>query len=49
MIVTIIITASILLTLMKAGEHFSASLLSENYMRVWGIYCQQSLSGNAFS
>ncbi|XP_019888793.1 glutamate [NMDA] receptor subunit 1-like [Ooceraea biroi] len=49
MIVTIIITASILLTVMKAKKCFSASLLFENYMRVWGIFCQQSLSGNAFS
>ncbi|EZA49991.1 hypothetical protein X777_11479 [Ooceraea biroi] len=44
MIVTIIITASILLTVMKAKKCFSASLLFENYMRVWGIFCQQSLS-----
>ncbi|XP_011707167.1 PREDICTED: glutamate receptor ionotropic, kainate 2-like, partial [Wasmannia auropunctata] len=39
-----IITASILLTIMKTKNgYFSMDLMSENYINVWGIYCQQGL------
>lgn len=47
MLSTIIIISSILLTVMKTKGRFSINLIFENYIRVWGIYCQQSLSGNA--
>ncbi|XP_024879231.1 probable glutamate receptor [Temnothorax curvispinosus] len=40
----IIITASILLTIMKTKGYFSINLMFENYINVWGIYCQQGLS-----
>ncbi|XP_024892967.1 probable glutamate receptor [Temnothorax curvispinosus] len=40
----IIITASILLTIMKTKGYFSMNLMLENYIKVWGIYCQQGLS-----
>ncbi|XP_011880267.1 PREDICTED: probable glutamate receptor [Vollenhovia emeryi] len=40
----IIIIASILLTIMKTKGYFSMSSMSENYINVWGIYCQQGLS-----
>ncbi|XP_024892887.1 probable glutamate receptor, partial [Temnothorax curvispinosus] len=40
----IIITASILLTIMKTKGYFSMNLMFENYINVWGIYCQQGLS-----
>ncbi|KAL0103330.1 hypothetical protein PUN28_017542 [Cardiocondyla obscurior] len=43
----IIITTSILLTFMKAKGYFSLRLLFDNYISVWGIYCQQGLPGNA--
>ncbi|XP_070526456.1 probable glutamate receptor [Cardiocondyla obscurior] len=39
----IIITTSILLTFMKAKGYFSLRLLFDNYISVWGIYCQQGL------
>ncbi|KYQ52733.1 Glutamate receptor, ionotropic kainate 2, partial [Trachymyrmex zeteki] len=38
----IIIIASIILTVIKT-KGFSMSLMSENYIKVWGIYCQQGL------
>ncbi|XP_071642209.1 glutamate receptor ionotropic, delta-2-like [Temnothorax longispinosus] len=40
----IIITASILLTIIKTKGYFSMDLMFENYINVWGIYCQQGLS-----
>ncbi|XP_071566429.1 probable glutamate receptor [Temnothorax nylanderi] len=40
----IIIAASILLTIMKTRGYFSMNLMFENYINVWGIYCQQGLS-----
>ncbi|XP_012235277.2 glutamate receptor 1-like [Linepithema humile] len=42
-LVVIIITASILLTIIKA-KGFSINVISESYINVWGIYCQQGLS-----
>ncbi|XP_024878189.1 glutamate receptor ionotropic, delta-2-like, partial [Temnothorax curvispinosus] len=39
-----ITTASILLTIMKTKGYFSMNLMFENYINVWGIYCQQGLS-----
>ncbi|XP_077269823.1 putative glutamate receptor [Temnothorax americanus] len=38
-----IITASILLTIMKTKGYLSMNLMVENYIKVWGIYCQQGL------
>ncbi|XP_039305577.1 glutamate receptor ionotropic, delta-2-like [Solenopsis invicta] len=43
-LVIIIVIATIMLTIMKAKE-FSINLIFENYIKVWGIYCQQSLPG----
>nr|XP_012235169.1 PREDICTED: glutamate receptor-like [Linepithema humile] len=42
-LVTIITAASILLTVIKA-KGFSINVISESYINVWGIYCQQGLS-----
>jgi len=44
----LIIIASILLTVIKA-KGFSMSIISDNYIKVWGIYCQQGLPGNVLS
>ncbi|KAL6438183.1 hypothetical protein ACFW04_004414 [Cataglyphis niger] len=44
MLATIIITASILLSIIKTKEYFSINLIFESYVHVWGIYCQQGLS-----
>ncbi|XP_046821732.1 uncharacterized protein LOC124425445 isoform X2 [Vespa crabro] len=44
MLILVITTTPILLTLIKTKGSFSGSLLSENYIHVWGIYCQQGLS-----
>ncbi|XP_011252420.2 glutamate receptor 3-like [Camponotus floridanus] len=44
MLVTIIITASILLSVISAKGYFSMNLIFENYVHIWGIYCQQGLS-----
>ncbi|KYN34710.1 Glutamate receptor delta-2 subunit [Trachymyrmex septentrionalis] len=41
-LIMIIIIASILLTVIKA-KGFSMSIISDNYIKVWGIYCQQGL------
>ncbi|XP_011694273.1 PREDICTED: uncharacterized protein LOC105453773 [Wasmannia auropunctata] len=41
----IIIIASFLLTTMKIENGFSMDLMSENYIKIWGIYCQQGLPG----
>ncbi|XP_011705551.1 PREDICTED: uncharacterized protein LOC105460750, partial [Wasmannia auropunctata] len=43
-LVIIIIAASFLLTIMKTKNgYFSMDLMLENYIKVWGIYCQQGL------
>ncbi|KAL6259009.1 hypothetical protein P5V15_008931 [Pogonomyrmex californicus] len=42
-LLTVIIAASIMLTFIKTRGYFSMSLISENYIQVWGIYCQQGL------
>ncbi|XP_047349923.1 uncharacterized protein LOC124949222 isoform X2 [Vespa velutina] len=44
MLILVITTTPILLTLIKTKGSFSGSLLSENYIHVWGIYCQQGLA-----
>ncbi|XP_072757012.1 probable glutamate receptor [Anoplolepis gracilipes] len=41
---TIVIIASILLSVINAKSNFSINLIVENYIHVWGIYCQQGLS-----
>ncbi|XP_039305938.1 glutamate receptor 1-like [Solenopsis invicta] len=41
-IVILIIIATIILTIMKT-KRFSTTSIFENYTKVWGIYCQQSL------
>ncbi|XP_018048668.1 PREDICTED: uncharacterized protein LOC108687427 [Atta colombica] len=41
-LIMLIIIASILLTVIKA-KGFSMSIISDNYIKVWGIYCQQGL------
>ncbi|KYN06919.1 putative glutamate receptor, partial [Cyphomyrmex costatus] len=38
----IIIISSIILTIIKT-KGFSISIMSDNYIKVWGIYCQQGL------
>ncbi|XP_066598107.1 glutamate receptor ionotropic, delta-2-like [Prorops nasuta] len=43
-IVVLIITTPILLTVMKTRGVIAARIISENYILVWGIYCQQGLS-----
>ncbi|XP_043487521.1 uncharacterized protein LOC122514650 [Polistes fuscatus] len=44
-IILMITTTPILLTIIKAKSFYiSGSVLSENYIHVWGIYCQQGLS-----
>ncbi|XP_029680402.1 glutamate receptor ionotropic, kainate 4-like [Formica exsecta] len=44
MLATTIITASILLSIIKTKEYFSMNLIFENYVYVWGVYCQQGFS-----
>nr|XP_050851506.1 glutamate receptor 3-like isoform X2 [Vespula vulgaris] len=44
MLILVITTTPILLTVIKTKGSFSGSLLSENYIHVWGIYCQQGLA-----
>ncbi|XP_028046100.1 glutamate receptor 2 [Monomorium pharaonis] len=41
-LVVIIIVVSIMLTIIKT-KGFSITLMCENYINVWGIYCQQGL------
>ncbi|XP_018371881.1 PREDICTED: uncharacterized protein LOC108766848 [Trachymyrmex cornetzi] len=41
-LIMIIIIASILLTVIKT-KGFSMSIIFDNYIKVWGIYCQQGL------
>ncbi|KAG5331729.1 GRID2 protein, partial [Acromyrmex charruanus] len=41
-LIMIIMIASILLTVIKA-KGFSMDIISDNYIKVWGIYCQQGL------
>ncbi|XP_011684762.1 PREDICTED: uncharacterized protein LOC105448100 [Wasmannia auropunctata] len=45
-LVVVIIITSTLLTIMKKtkNRYFSWNLMSDNYIKVWGIYCQQGLS-----
>ncbi|KAK2576887.1 hypothetical protein KPH14_005512 [Odynerus spinipes] len=44
MIILLIITTPILLTVMKTKGCISGNIVSDNYIHVWGIYCQQGLS-----
>lgn len=46
MIIFVIVTAPIFLTLMKTRGRIVMRILADNYIYVWGIYCQQGLSGN---
>lgn len=46
MIIFVIVTAPIFLTLMKTRGRIVMRILADNYINVWGIYCQQGLSGN---
>ncbi|KAI4493411.1 hypothetical protein M0804_001587 [Polistes exclamans] len=44
-IILMITTTPILLTIIKTKSFYiSGSVLSENYIHVWGIYCQQGIS-----
>ncbi|XP_039305191.1 glutamate receptor ionotropic, delta-1-like [Solenopsis invicta] len=43
-LIILIIIATIMLTIMQTKK-FSINLIFENYIKVWGIYCQQSLPG----
>ncbi|KAG7206803.1 hypothetical protein KM043_000712 [Ampulex compressa] len=44
MILVIIMVAPVLLTVIKLRGHVSIDVLTENYIHVWGIFCQQGLS-----
>ena len=39
-------TTPVFLTLMKTRGRVVMKILADNYIYVWGIYCQQGLSGN---
>ncbi|XP_034196676.2 glutamate receptor ionotropic, delta-1 [Osmia lignaria lignaria] len=43
-IVCIIVSSPILLTLMKTKGRIKMKILADNYIHVWGIYCQQGLA-----
>nr|XP_031839588.1 glutamate receptor ionotropic, delta-2-like isoform X2 [Nomia melanderi] len=43
-VVCIILSAPIILTLMKTKGRFVMTTIGENYINVWGIFCQQGLS-----
>ncbi|XP_076760312.1 putative glutamate receptor [Xylocopa sonorina] len=43
-IICLIVTTPILLTVIKTRGGFSMNILADNYIYVWGIYCQQGLS-----
>ncbi|CAL7936743.1 unnamed protein product [Xylocopa violacea] len=43
-IICLIVTTPILLTVIKTRGRFSMQILTDNYIYVWGIYCQQGLS-----
>ena len=45
-IIFLIVTTPIFLTLMKTRGRVVLNILADNYIYVWGIYCQQGLSGN---
>lgn len=40
-----IVSAPILLTLMKTRGRIAMKIIADNYINVWGIFCQQSVSG----
>lgn len=46
-IILLVITSSILVAVMKmgAGGNSFKNLISEHYLYVWGIFCQQGLAG----
>lgn len=46
-IVCIIVSSPILLTVMKTKGRIKMKILADNYIHVWGIYCQQGLSGES--
>ncbi|CAK9804446.1 Glutamate receptor ionotropic, delta-2 [Anthophora quadrimaculata] len=43
-IIFLILTTPILLTIIKTRGGFAMQILADNYIYVWGIYCQQGLS-----
>lgn len=45
-LICIIVSAPVVLTLMKTRGRVALSLMADNFLHVWGIYCQQGLSGN---
>lgn len=44
-IICIIVSVPIVLTVMKTRGRVVMRIMADNYIHVWGIYCQQSLSG----